>query len=107
MVGCCQITDDTGKVSLEDAGIIILKLIPSEGAVKRGGLDEQIAQRTNDVLRLPKACGVWQRRVSARLRTKLKRKYAFGRLIIDPSTLYYVSEAGSEAGLCAPAAVVE
>jgi hypothetical protein len=55
--------------------------------VKRGGLDEQIAQRTNDVLRLPKACGVWQRRVSARLRTKLKRKYAFGRLIIDPSTL--------------------
>jgi hypothetical protein len=45
LVGCCQITDDTGKVSLEDAGIIILKLIPSEGAVKRGGLDEQIAQR--------------------------------------------------------------
>ena len=85
-IGCCQITDETGNVSLEDAGII-LELIPFEGAVKRGGLDEQIAQRTNDVLRLPKACGVWQRRVSARLRTKLKRKYAFGRLIIDPSTL--------------------
>lgn len=85
-VGCCRITDDTGKVSLEDAGII-LEMVPFKGAVKRGGLDERIARDDKGRPKTTESLRGVAARVSARLRTKLKRKYAFGRLVIDPSTL--------------------
>ena len=44
-------------VSLEDADNDLF-FSSSEDAVKRGVFNEQIAQETNDVQRLPKACGV-------------------------------------------------